>query len=128
MVGGTAFHIDRNLNATVDLRPDGLHIRAARSAEPAATPKTAPEVKFRTGKPSRVEVHLDRVKAGMNPIEICRSTLISPHTLFKTITGQGYYVGRGGSHELWKHYYSQHQDAWYKLLAAGWRSIPDDIV
>jgi hypothetical protein len=127
-ISGQQIHIDHNLNAAVDLRPDGLHILTARSAEPPATSKTAPAVKVRTGRPSRIKVHLDRVKAGMCPIEICRSTVITPHTLFQTIAGQGYYSGRGGSEELWKHYSSQHWDAWCQLLAAGWWSIPDDIV
>jgi hypothetical protein len=127
-ISGQQIHIDRDLNATVDLRPDGLHIRAARSAEPATNAKAATAVKVRKGKPNRVEVHLDRVKAGADPIEICRSTIITPLTLFLVVTGQGYYAGRGGSGELWNYYYSQHRDAWCQLFAAGWLSIPDDIV
>jgi hypothetical protein len=127
-ISGQQIHIDHNLNAMVVLRPDGLHIQTARSAEPPATSKTAPAVKVRTDKPSRIKVHLDRVKAGMGPIEICRSSIISPHTLFQTIAGLGYYSGRGGSGKLWKDYFSQHQDAWSQLFAAGFWSIPDDIV
>jgi len=127
-ISGQQIHIDHNLNAAIVLRPDGLHIRTAGSAGPPATSKTAPAVKVRTGRPSRIKVHLDRVKAGMCPIEICRSTVITPLTLFLVVTGQGYYSGRGGSGELWKHYYSQHRDAWCQLFAAGWLSIPDDIV
>jgi hypothetical protein len=127
-ISGQQIHIDHNLNAAVVLRPDGLHIRTVRSAEPPATSKTAPAVKVRTGRPSRIKVHLDRVKAGMCPIEICRSSVITPQTLFQIVSGKGYYFGRGGNYKLWMHYFTQHWDAWSQLLAAGWRSIPDDIV
>lgn len=125
-ISGQQIHIDPNLNAGVDLRPDGLYIRATRAAEPVNIPKNA--LKVRAGKPSRVKIYLERVKAGMDPIEICRSTIITPLTLFLVTTGQGYYAGRGGSGELWNYYYSQHRDAWCQLFAAGWLSIPDDIV
>jgi hypothetical protein len=127
-ISGQQIHIDPNLNAAVDLRPDGLYIRATRAAEPATNAKAATAVKVRKGKPNRVEVHLDRVKAGADPIEICRSTLIRPHTLYEIVSGRGYYSGRGGSGKLWKDYFSQHQDAWSQLFAAGFWSIPDDIV
>jgi hypothetical protein len=74
-ISGQQIHIDPNLNAGVDLRPDGLYIRATQAAEPVNIPKNA--LKVRAGKPSRVKIYLERVKAGMDPIEICRSTIIT---------------------------------------------------
>jgi hypothetical protein len=145
-IGGSALHIDTALQALVDIRQDGIHLLARQNDSTipaslaalvdtgeadapatdalAAIPDDAPlkneTDKKKADKPGRIQICLNRVSAGDNPVDICVASALTPKTLYHAASGQHHYHDQGGSPELWERYYAQYVEVWDRIIAADW--------